>query len=175
MSVPFTRTFGYVLREQLNRSVGLRRFVAPVASIPDSSHVTIDQAGTLITIPRLGGYGVPTIGEAAWCVADDTSIVAIGSLTPGSGGGGTAGPPGPQGPAGPTGPQGPAGPTGPSGATTFVSGSGAPTAATGIDGAIYLDTASGRLWGPKAAGAWPAAAFARAMPLNPTYTQIKTG
>jgi hypothetical protein len=31
------------------------------------------------------------------------------------------------------------------------------------------------MWGPKAAGAWPAAAFGRLLALAPTYTQIKTG
>ena len=67
------------------------------------------------------------------------------------------------------------GPQGPSGAGTFVSGTGAPTAGVGVDGAIYLDTASGRMWGPKAAGAWPGAAFARAVPLAPTYAQLKAG
>ena len=58
---------------------------------------------------------------------------------------------------------------------TFVSGNGAPPAALGVDGAIYLDVASFRLYGPKAAGAWPGTAFARAIPLNPTYRQIKGG
>ena len=56
---------------------------------------------------------------------------------------------------------------GPSGAGTFLSGSGAPTAGVGVDGAIYLDTASGRVWGPKAAGAWPGSAFGRIIPLAP--------
>jgi hypothetical protein len=56
-----------------------------------------------------------------------------------------------------------------------VSGTGAPAAGTGVDGSIYLDTATGRMWGPKAAGAWPAVAFGRLLPLAPTYAQIKTG
>jgi collagen type I alpha len=60
-------------------------------------------------------------------------------------------------------------------APTFVSGTGNPTSGIGTDGAIYLDTATGHFWGPKAAGAWPATAFARAMPLSPTYGQVKTG
>lgn len=45
---------------------------------------------------------------------------------------------------------------GPSGAGTFLAGAGAPTAGVGVDGAMYLDTASGKFYGPKAAGAWPA-------------------
>lgn len=67
------------------------------------------------------------------------------------------------------------GPTGPSGASTFLSGTGAPGAGVGVDGSIYLDTASLRLWGPKAAGAWPGTAFARLMPLTPTWSQVQAG
>jgi hypothetical protein len=40
-------------------------------------------------------------------------------------------------------------------ATSFVSGTGTPTAAVGATGAIYLDVTSGLRYGPKAAGAWP--------------------
>jgi PKD repeat protein len=40
-------------------------------------------------------------------------------------------------------------------ATSFVSGTGAPTSAVGATGAVYLDTATGSLYGPKAGGAWP--------------------
>jgi hypothetical protein len=40
-------------------------------------------------------------------------------------------------------------------ATSFVSGSGAPTVAVGATGAIYLNTATGLLYGPKAGGVWP--------------------
>jgi hypothetical protein len=86
---------------------------------------------------------------------------------------GSQGPAGAQGPKGDTGAQGIQGPAGPSGASTFVSGAGAPTAGVGVDGAIYLDTATRRLWGPKTAGAWPSSAFARAMPLQPTYRDSK--
>ena len=80
-----------------------------------------------------------------------------------------------KGPAGATGPQGPTGAQGPSGASTFVSGTGAPTAGVGVDGSLYLDTASLRFWGPKASGAWPSTAFGRVVPLNPTYAQMKSG
>jgi hypothetical protein len=76
---------------------------------------------------------------------------------------------------GPQGATGPQGNPGPSGASTFTSGTGAPSAATGVDGAIYLDTASGRLWGPKASGAWPGTALGRVVPLAPTYAQLKAG
>jgi hypothetical protein len=43
--------------------------------------------------------------------------------------------------------------------TAFVSGSGTPTAAVGATGAIYLNTATGLHYGPKAAGAWPGTAL----------------
>jgi hypothetical protein len=59
--------------------------------------------------------------------------------------------------------------------SAFLSGTGAPTGGVGVDGAIYLDVTSLRLWGPKAAGAWPGSAFARLVPLAPTYSQITTG
>jgi PKD repeat protein len=44
-------------------------------------------------------------------------------------------------------------------ASSFVSGSGAPTVAQGATGAIYLDSATGLHYGPKAGGAWPGAAL----------------
>jgi len=67
------------------------------------------------------------------------------------------------------------GPQGPPGPATFISGSGAPTAGVGVDGAFYLDTTSSRLWGPKASGAWPGTPLGRLLPLAPTYAQLKTG
>jgi Collagen triple helix repeat (20 copies) len=92
-----------------------------------------------------------------------------------------AGPQGPKGDTGAQGAQGPKGdtgaqgPAGPSGASTFLSGTGAPTAGIGVDGSVYLDLASGRLWGPKAAGAWPAQPIGRVLPTTPTYAQLTAG
>jgi hypothetical protein len=88
---------------------------------------------------------------------------------------GPAGATGAQGPIGNTGATGPQGATGPSGATTFVSGTANPTAGVGSDGALYLNTSTLEMWGPKASGAWPGAAFARLMPLTPNWGQITTG
>lgn len=170
MSVPYTRTLPFVLREQLAKG-GARLFIAKVAAIPDTKRVTVDENGVTFTIPRISTY-TPTVGEPVYGIAADTVILALGAVGGISGG---TGPPGPTGPTGPAGPAGPTGPAGPSGATTFVSGSGAPGAGTGSDGAIYLDTASGRLWGPKASGAWPGSAFGRIVPLAPTYAQLKSG
>jgi hypothetical protein len=84
---------------------------------------------------------------------------------------GDTGAQGPQGVKGDTGAQGPAGP---SGASTFMAGVGAPTAGVGVDGTIYLDTASLRLYGPKAAGAW-GAAMGRVAPLNDTWRTTRSG
>jgi len=62
----------------------------------------------------------------------------------------------------------------PGGSGDLITGTGAPSAGTGTDGAMYLDTASGRFYGPKAAGAWPAAVY-RLVPLAPTYAQLTSG
>jgi PKD repeat protein len=43
--------------------------------------------------------------------------------------------------------------------SSFVSGSGAPTAAIGANGAIYLDVTNKKFYGPKAGGAWPGTAI----------------
>jgi hypothetical protein len=57
-------------------------------------------------------------------------------------------------------------------ATSFVSGAGAPTAAVGATGAIYLDTATGRVYGPKAAGAWPSTSLGKLLLPGNTYTDV---
>jgi chitodextrinase len=74
---------------------------------------------------------------------------------------GPAGPAGPQGAAGAAGAQGPAGAIGPQGPAgldgkTIRYGTVAPAAGTGNDGDFYINTATNMLYGPKAAGAWPA-------------------
>lgn len=55
---------------------------------------------------------------------------------------------GPVGSTGQTGAQGPAG-------SHLISGSGAPSAATGAEGDWYVDNGTWNLWGPKVSGAWP--------------------
>ena len=191
--VPFTRTLPYVLREKLNRT-WVRLVIGEVIAVPGPNHVEIDQNGATVTVARVSSY-TPTVGEPAYCLGADTLILALGAVG-GATGTGEPGPPGPEGPVGPagptgatgptgpegpagptgaTGPQGPAGATGPAGPATFLSGAGAPTAGVGVDGAYYLDTTTLRLYGPKAAGAWPATALGRVMPLSPTYAQVKAG
>lgn len=72
----------------------------------------------------------------------------------GTGAQGATGPQGDPGATGSAGSQGVAGPAGANGAT-FSSGIGAP-GATGADGDFYYDTAGLSVYGPRAAGAWPA-------------------
>ncbi len=80
---------------------------------------------------------------------------------------GATGPAGTPGPAGATGATGPAGATGAAGApgangtngtngNTILNGTINPAAAVGVNGDFYLNTATNTLFGPKAAGAWPA-------------------
>jgi hypothetical protein len=77
---------------------------------------------------------------------------------------------GPQGPVGPQGIQGPVGPQGPTGVAgiqgpqgvpgadgnTVLYGTTQPDASQGVDGNFYINTTTHFLFGPKAAGAWPA-------------------
>lgn len=81
---------------------------------------------------------------------------------------GIQGPQGPIGPTGLTGATGPTGPQGPVGATgatgpqgnpgldgkTVLSGSGAPSAGTGLNGDFYIDTTANTIYGPKTSGVW---------------------
>ena len=64
MSVPLTRELAYVLREQLTRDPGLKLLAGKVTAVPDARHVTIQIAGSAVTIARLPSY-LPTVGEAA--------------------------------------------------------------------------------------------------------------
>jgi hypothetical protein len=85
---------------------------------------------------------------------------------------GLTGSTGPQGVKGDTGAQGPQGIQGPSGASTFMIKTSNPVAGDGVDGAVLLNTTTLEFWGPKAAGAWPSTAFAKALPMNPTWTDV---
>lgn len=91
---------------------------------------------------------------------------------------GNSGPQGSQGPPGSTGPQGatgqagqtgPTGPQGPAGANgkTILSGNSNPTAGIGNNGDFFLNTSTNTLFGPKAAGAWPASGVPLVGPTGP--------
>jgi len=168
MSTPATRSLTAVLRDLTAPTDGARvivgAYTGATASSPRYSVVNVN--GQTLEVPKTPGEA---LGSAAYMLAWPGRLLLLGS------GGGAAGPTGPQGPKGDTGATGATGATGPAGPTTFVSGTGAPAAGTGADGSIYLDTATGRLWGPKAAGAWPGTPFARTLPLAPTYAQLKAG
>ena len=197
VSTPATRSLTAVLRDLAAPTDGARVVVGSYTGATPSNarYSVVSLDGTTLEVPKAPAEAA---GKAAYMLAWPGRLLLLGS----GGGGGATGPQGPAGPAGPKGDPGPTGPQGatgstgaqgpkgdtgaqgiqgpqgaqgPSGASTFLSGAGAPTAGVGVDGSIYLDTATGRLWGPKAAGAWPGTAFARAMPLNPTYAQITAG
>jgi hypothetical protein len=201
VSTPATRSLAAVLRDLTAPDPGARVLVGTYtgATPSDTRYSVVSVNGQTIEVPKAPAEAA---GKAAYMLAWPGRLLLLGGSGSSTGTPGPAGPPGPTGPTGPAGatgaqgpkgdpgtpgatgaqgPQGPKGDTGatgsqgPSGASTFVSGSGAPAAGTGVDGSIYLDTATGRLWGPKAAGAWPGTAFARAVPLNPTYAQITAG
>ena len=197
MSTPATRSLASVLRDLTAPEPGARVLVGNYTGATPSSgrYSVVSLNGQTLEVPKAPAEAA---GAAAYMLAWPGRLLVLGS---GGGGGATGpqGPPGPTGPAGatgstgpqgpkgdtgatgPQGPQGDPGPTGatgaqgPSGASTFVSGTGAPSAGTGVDGSIYLDTATGRMWGPKAAGAWPGAAFGRLLELAPTYADVTTG
>jgi hypothetical protein len=201
-TVPATRSLTAVLRDALNNPPAVQLTVAEFgAADPSNAYCNVILRGETTRVPKLQA-ATATTGDPAYLLTTKDFILCLGAVSATPGSGGAQGPPGPAGPAGPAGPQGDPGPTGPtgptgatgatgpqgpkgdtgatgpagpSGASTFVSGTGNPTAGTGVDGSIYLDTATGRLWGPKTGGAWPGTAFARAVPLNPTYAQIRSG
>lgn len=141
MSVPYTRTLPYVLRDQLDEKGGAKFSIAKVTAIPDGEHVTISEGEGEATIPRVSSYS-PTVGEPAYCLVADTIMVAVGTV---------------------------------GGKDPVMSGSGPPAAGTGGNGSIYIDTATGRFYGPKSGGAWPASPFGRLMPMQPTYAQLHQG
>jgi Repeat of unknown function (DUF5907) len=136
MTVPFTRSLPYVLREQIQQEWA-ELLVAQVVSVPDAKHVRVSLQGNQVTIPRISTY-MPTVGEPCHCLAEHGMLVAIGAV------GGVAGGQGPQGPPGPAGTPG----------EVWYTGSGAPAGSTGIVGDWYLDSASGDFYEKTGASAW---------------------
>ena len=122
----------------------------------------------------LSGAGAPAsnVGSSGDFWLDTTNGRLYGPKASGSWGSplqlqsGAAGPTGPSGVNGSPGTAGSIGATGPTGASvtgpsgaagaTQLGGNGVPTSGTGKNGDWYVDAASGRYYGPKAAGAWPA-------------------
>lgn len=68
------------------------------------------------------------------------------------------------------------GPTGPTGASsTWHTGSGAPASGLGADGDMYLNTANGDVYGPKASGAWGSPSANIVGPAAPQATSSTQG
>lgn len=150
MSTPASRSLEFVLRRALAPVGQLRVLVGTygtASSDPRYANVVID--GQTFVVPNLNGASAGAPGTVAYVLADHGRMWLLGTVT-------STAPPTP-------------------GAPTFIAKAGPPSAADGTDGAVYLDLTSLRFWGPKASGAWPAAAFARVMPLNPTYAQLRSG
>ena len=103
---------------------------SPIASIGIDGDFYLNITTNILFGPKASGTW-PTLGQ---------------SLTGPQGTAGSQGIPGPQGTAGTDGARG----------NSVLHGTGAPSAAIGLDGDFYLDTAASALFGPKAAGAWPA-------------------
>ena len=145
------RRLPIVLRDRLDQG-GASLIAGKVTAVPDPHHVTIDVGGNTVVVPRVGSY-VATVGEAAWCIAGNTVLLALGAV--GSAGG--AGTPGPAGP-------------GVYGAARN------PTAADGQNGDWWINTTTGALYGPKTAGAWPGSpALSMVGPQGPAGATGATG
>lgn len=79
--VPITRSLPYVLREQLEQSQQTTVMIGRVTAVPDRAHVTVDLAGSTITIPKLMSYGSPVVGEPVFVLSDPLYTIALGSVS----------------------------------------------------------------------------------------------
>ena len=61
------------------------------------------------------------------------------------------------------------------GGNTILNGSGAPSALAGNNGDFYIDTTAEKIYGPKAAGAWPSTGVSIVGPAGPTGATGSTG
>jgi hypothetical protein len=118
----------------------LSGFGLPQVAVGNDGDFYLNVATHELFGPKAGG---------AW-PSSGVALVGPMGATGDTGATGSSGPQGTIGPAGPAGPPGAAG-------NSLISGSGAPNNAIGADGDFYIDTAASALYGPKAAGAWPAA------------------
>ena len=80
MSVPFTRTLPYVLREQLKAGQQLKLLIGEVVSSPDTRSVQIVVDGQTLTIPRLTTVNAPTPGDPEYVLVGPSRMIAIGSV-----------------------------------------------------------------------------------------------
>ena len=113
-------------------------------------------------------------------VAGTTGATGPQGLQGAKGDTGVQGPQGLQGVPGSVGPEGAQGATGAPGqivvaGKAVLSGGGDPGVDLGIDGDFYLNTGTNVLWGPKAAGVWPAVGVSMVGPQGPQGSQGLTG
>ena len=77
---PPTRSLAAVLRRQLDDARhGARILIGEVVDVPDDARVTLMFEDGPRTVPRLSGY-VPTLGAAAYCLADETLVLVLGEV-----------------------------------------------------------------------------------------------
>lgn len=139
---------------------------APSPTLGNDGDVYYDTVNKIFYGPKDNGDW----GDGSSAVGPQGPQGAVGSAGPAgpagpAGAAGAVGPVGPAGPAGPAGADGADGAVGPAGAdgaagpagaagSKILTGSGAPTAGTGVDGDMYVDTSTGDLYGPKTGGVW---------------------
>jgi len=82
LSVPFTRSLPYVLRDAIKSAEtgGLRLMVGTVVSTPDARHVVVSIQGQNFTVPRLKSYNAPTVGDPAYLLVGPSLLLAIGTV-----------------------------------------------------------------------------------------------
>jgi hypothetical protein len=81
VSVPYTRTLPYVLREQLGvQHRPLELTVAEVVAVPDATSITVRIAGGDVTIARLASFTGANPGDTAYVLLSPLISVAIGSV-----------------------------------------------------------------------------------------------
>ena len=80
MSVPFTRSLAYVLREQLNEPDRVAFVTGKVVSVPDNAHVRVEVAGTQFTVPRLSSWTAPGVNDSAYLLVSPLVTIAIGTV-----------------------------------------------------------------------------------------------
>lgn len=82
MSVPFTRTLPYVLRDAIKgaETSGLRLMVGTVVSSPDARHIVVSIQGQNFTVPRLKSYNPANAGDPAYLLVGPSLLLAIGTV-----------------------------------------------------------------------------------------------
>jgi hypothetical protein len=80
VTVPFTRTLPYILREQLAERRQVVLLIGRVVSVPDTAHVVVEVAGTNITVPKLASYTTPVAGDSVYLLGSRLVMIALGTI-----------------------------------------------------------------------------------------------